>query len=226
MDHPHIPSLAVLNPSAKHLFITPSKKINEGHDVSTFLMSQAYTDIMTFIMQLNRSMFPTKDDDIPLEDGGNSTPPEASQIPYFSVPDTVRRLLFLLLELERLIDEYPPDPGPRRFGNTSFRKWSEAVEDRAEDMLETYLPIHTLNGNAESEVSAHDELKSYLLGSFGSAQRLDYGTGHELSFLAFLGCIWKLGGFESSDADRRKEERNIVLDVIEPYVMVTTISLN
>lgn len=36
----------------------------------------------------------------------------------------------------------------------------------------------------------------YLLGSFGSPQRLDYGTGHELSFAAFLCGIWVLGGFQ------------------------------
>ncbi|KAK5277966.1 Serine/threonine-protein phosphatase 2A activator 1, partial [Cryomyces antarcticus] len=54
------------------------------------------------------------------------------------------------------------------------------------------------------------------MGSFGSAQRLDYGTGHELSFLAFLGCIWKLGGFPRTEAG--VEERGVVLGVIEPYL--------
>ena len=70
-------------------------------------------------------------------------------------------------------------------------------------------------------VRAQDELSAYLLGSFGSAQRLDYGTGHELSFLAFLGGIWRLGGFEKSN-DAGVEERGIVLGILEPYVSFTT----
>ena len=66
--------------------------------------------------------------------------------------------------------------------------------------------------------SAEDELASYLLGGFGSSQRLDFGTGHELSFLAFLGCLWKLGGFTAGDeiSDDGRLERSIVLGVFEP----------
>jgi len=36
------------------------------------------------------------------------------------------------------------------------------------------------------------EITSYLLGAFGSGQRLDYGTGHELSFAAFLCTLFLL----------------------------------
>ena len=44
----------------------------------------------------------------------------------------------------------------------------------------------------------------------------DYGTGHELSFLAFLGGIWKLNGFPKTDPG--VEERAIVVGVIHPCV--------
>lgn len=67
---------------------------------------------------------------------------------------------------------------------------------------------------------AKDEVSSYLLGGFGSVQRLDYGTGHELSFIAFLGCLWKLGYFKDGQQDG-EIEREIVLKVIEPYVAFT-----
>ncbi|EQK97380.1 phosphotyrosyl phosphatase activator [Ophiocordyceps sinensis CO18] len=67
--------------------------------------------------------------------------------------------------------------------------------------------------------AARQEVASYLLGAFGSPQRLDYGTGHELSFLAFVGCLWKLGFFK--DAKQGGDiEREIVLSVIEPYLRV------
>lgn len=66
--------------------------------------------------------------------------------------------------------------------------------------------------------TAKDEVSSYLLGAFGSSQRLDYGTGHELSFIAFLGCLWKLGYFGDGAPDGCIE-REIVRNVIEPYVV-------
>jgi len=73
-------------------------------------------------------------------------------------------------------------------------------------------------GEGEMPPTALDELRHYLVGAFGSAQRLDYGTGHELSFLAFLGCLWKLGGFADGGADDGEVERSIVLGVVEPCV--------
>lgn len=210
-DDPGYTSLAALDPSKEHTFTVPVKKINEGHDVPTFLTSRAYVDIMTFLMQLNRSMFPTSENPVS-QRAAQSMPPDES---LFS--DTVRRLRNLLDELERLIESNPPDPGPRRFGNMSFRKWFEAVKSRVPDLLRTSVPLNSMNARIKSGTTPYAELESYLLGSFGSAQRLDYGTGHELSFLAFLGCIWKLGGFQSQDSVL--EERSIVLGVIEPYVV-------
>ena len=210
-------SLRTLRPSTEQRFIVPVKKINEGPDVSTFLISQAYTDIMTFLMQLNHAMFPTVADPED-ERTGSAQQHMCPDESLFS--DTVQRLRNLLDDLEKLIVEYPPDPGPRRFGNLSFRKWHEAVGTRTPAMLRAYVPLDSLSVRSEGKTTPYDELESYLLGSFGSAERLDYGTGHELSFLAFLGCIWKLGGFQRQDVDMRVEEKNIVLGIIEPYVRV------
>lgn len=43
------------------------------------------------------------------------------------------------------------------------------------------------------------ELSEYLNKGFGNETRIDYGSGHELSFAAWLGGISLLGGFEPSD---------------------------
>ena len=40
----------------------------------------------------------------------------------------VRRVLGLLDELDRWIDEVPPLPTPQRFGNLAFRTWGERLE--------------------------------------------------------------------------------------------------
>lgn len=203
--------LPTLDPSTRHSFARPVKKIHESQDVSTFLTSKAYTDIMTFILQLNLSMFPEK------QANGTTQPwPLNTEEVQFSAP--VRQLQHLLSKLEDLVQEVPPDTGPRRFGNISFRKWHEVLEERASDLLKECLPAELLERcSSEGDgVTAEAELKAYFLGSWGSGQRLDYGTGHELSFLAFLGSIWKLNGFPKSEPG--VEERAIVLGVIEPYV--------
>lgn len=203
--------LTILDASKPHPFAVPIKNINEGHHVSTFLASRAYHDILTFLMQLNAAMFPRD-----MQETLGRVQTWELDSPYISYSATVKRLSQLLDDLDKIIDEVPPDPGPRRFGNASFRKWNEIVASRSPALLQLHLPADVLDRQSATVATARSELESYLLGAFGSAQRLDYGTGHELSFLAFLGCIWKLGGFKRSSSG--DEERGIVLGIIEPYV--------
>lgn len=206
--------LMVLDPSRPHTFLKPVKTINEGQDVPRFLTSQAYSDIGIFLMQLNTAMCPRKSSG-------------SAQVQTWQVDDTqvlsepVCKLQELLEKINSIIEEAPPHTGPRRFGNSSFRKWYEILESRVRDLLELYLPKRVLEFNASpSSVPVLDELTPYLLGGFGSPQRLDYGTGHELSFLAFLGCIWKLGGFSAEASHDGALERSLVLGIIEPYVFL------
>jgi len=209
---PAIRVLSILDPSTAQNFIKPVKKIHESADVSAFLTSKAYTDIMTWVLQLNRSMFPLKLPD-------NTIQPWIINSDAIQYSAPIRQLQRLLLKLEDIIEEVPPDTGPRRFGNISFRRWCEVVESRASDLLKECLPTELLQkGSSDVEgATAETELKAYLMGSWGSGQRLDYGTGHELSFLAFLGGIWKLNGFPK--ADPGVEERAIVIGVVHPCVL-------
>jgi serine/threonine-protein phosphatase 2A activator len=210
------PTLTTLDPARGHEFSTPKKCINDGDDVTFFLASKAYADIMTFIFQLNTSMIPRKIKDE--EQGAERTKEWRLKDPDVPHPPVVQSLAKLLDALTAIIDEAPPDTGPRRFGNISFRRWYDIVRERASGLLEQYLPANVLAYKSTSGVSAKSELEAYFIGSFGSSQRLDYGTGHELSFLAFLGCLWKLGAFPASqDGD---QERGIVLGVIEPYLVL------
>lgn len=208
----NVPRLNVLQGGGVYPFACPVKRINEGHDVSRFLRSKAYHDLMLFLLQLNRAMFPCRISD-------PATKEQTARVwnidaPELILSDTVRHIRALLVELNAIIDDVPPDPGPRRFGNVSFRRWYDTVEAQLPTLLSRYLPERVLSFPTSSDVAPQTELLSYLLGAFGSSQRLDYGTGHELSFLAFLGCIWKLGGF--SDDSAEDEERGIVLGIIEP----------
>lgn len=241
-----LPTLEVLDPSKPHVFVRPTKRINDGPDVAHFLTSKAYRDIGVFVLQLNRALCPRKPQTPTAASLAPPTArPSASSNPGVAAqtfpldqsrqePEAVRRLQELLEKVGAIIEEAPPDPGPRRFGNISFRTWYALLEGRAEGLLREYLPQKVLGADfseptawegdergprdgdgEERPAEALDELRAYFLGGFGSAQRLDYGTGHELSFLAFLGCLWKLGGFAGGDADG-ETERRIVLGVIEP----------
>jgi serine/threonine-protein phosphatase 2A activator len=210
-------SLTILDPSSPHTFIQPAKRIHEGHDVPQFLTSKAYGDIGLFVMQLNLSMCPRK--------LSGSKHVETWQLDSsIALSEPVRKLQELLTSIDAIIEEAPPDTGPRRFGNISFRKWYEFLESRVHDLLQSHLPRNVVEYGGTDGVSALDELTPYLLGAFGSPQRLDYGTGHELSFLAFLGCIWKLDGFTKDARPDGTLERSIVIGVIEPYVALFVIT--
>lgn len=209
-------SLEVLDPSQEHGFRRPTKEINEGHDVPNFLMSRAYKDITTFITQLNRSVVPRLVEGIESRQGQAQVWELGS--PDIIYSDTVKSLRDLLDRLGAMIEEAPLDTGPRRFGNVSFRKWYSIVKMRVPELLKAYIPtnVRAFGPRSSEGVSAIDELEAYFLGSFGSPERLDYGTGHELSFIAFLACLWKLGSFGQKHGGA--EERGIVLGLIEPYV--------
>ncbi|GJN73678.1 serine/threonine-protein phosphatase 2A activator 1 [Purpureocillium lilacinum] len=232
-----LPTLQLIDASSPPSFAKPVKRINEGPDVERFLTSLAYRDIGVFILQLNRALCPRLPSDLavpapPPPPSSTTSPSPATsttaspsrRVTIFplkagsptSVP-SIQALQKLLSEVEGLVEQAPPDPGPRRFGNVSFRTWHALVEDKLDGLLRAGLLGEALDLGAGA---ARDEVGSYLLGAFGSPQRLDYGTGHELSFVAFIGCLWKLGFFkDGSDVDG-SIEREIVLNVFEPYLRV------
>ncbi|KAK0384748.1 hypothetical protein NLU13_7226 [Sarocladium strictum] len=204
------PTLEILDLSAPKAFKKPTKCIHEGPDVSLFLTSLAYRDIGTFVLQLNHAL-------IPRHQPGTSVPRMFPLTPNHK-PSTpsILALNTLLVRTEALITQAPPDPGPRRFGNVSFRKWYGMLEEQITTLLGEGKIGETLEAGGGA---AMEEVGSYFLGGFGSSQRLDFGTGHELSFLAFLGCLWKLGHFQ--DGQQGGEiEREIVLHVFEQYLNV------
>lgn len=49
----------------------------------------------------------------------------------------------------------------------------------------------------ENLQTAAPELSVYLTESFGNPTRIDYGTGHEFSFIMFLCCLFKIGALKN-----------------------------
>jgi serine/threonine-protein phosphatase 2A activator len=199
------PRLALL-PNTPRKFKVPRKEIDDGEKVEFWLKSKAHSDVMTFLLQLNIAMFPT-------------TPaPLSNKLNVDPLPDIILGLQRIIAQCTDYIKDAPPDTAPRRFGNISFRHWYTLVETSTSLLLNENLPssVKSFPTTEDSPATAMDELKKIFLGSFGSSERLDYGTGHELSFFAFLAGIWKLRGFENIGEDA---ERQIVLGVLLPYVV-------
>ncbi|KAJ7248519.1 hypothetical protein C8J57DRAFT_1522481 [Mycena rebaudengoi] len=95
---------------------------------------------------------------------------------------------------------------PQRFGNLAFRTWGKRLEEESDSLLGALLP-------SEYAVVV-PYVKPYLLASFGSFGRMDYGTGHETSFALFLLCL-ALTRFLRPAPD---EERSVVLTVFPRYL--------
>jgi hypothetical protein len=79
-----------------------------------------------------------------------------------------------------------------RFGNKAFRIWLDKV------LASSSEEVSKLSNDSDF-TKAVPEIKVYLEESFGSYERLDYGTGHELNFVVFLFCLFKLGVFVQED---------------------------
>lgn len=76
-----------------------------------------------------------------------------------------------------IIEEYPPKRTSSRFGNPAFRGWLDRVR--------LLVPVE----HERMKLSGSVEISSYLLNSLGDYQRIDYGTGHEAHFVAWLYCL-------------------------------------
>ncbi|CCD25343.1 peptidylprolyl isomerase RRD1 NDAI_0F00240 [Naumovozyma dairenensis CBS 421] len=107
---------------------------------------------------------------------------------YVSEILMVNSIIHLLNELSTIVQDTPPLKGPRRYGNLACRDWHSKIEVELPKLLEKAIPSPDLQPSII-------ELNYYIANSFGSSTRLDYGTGHELSFMAFIAALDMLGLF-------------------------------
>ena len=94
----------------------------------------------------------------------------------------------MLEQISVWVDEVPPIEQPMRFGNKAYRTLMDKVIAATDESLKTL-------SSAPGFERSIPEIKVYWEESFGSYERIDYGTGHELNFVAFLFCLFKLGVF-------------------------------
>lgn len=156
-----------------HRFVEPVKAVKSITDMAIWEKSEAYMEYTGFIATLNEAI--------------KSKPLSVD----CKISENVTKLVNLLEKLNKLIDEYPPIEQPQRFGNTAFRDWLAQVK-----MVSTALLQEVLDQKLHLAIP---EVKVYLEESFGNPTRIDYGTGHEMSFIMFLCCLYKIGFLDMED---------------------------
>ncbi|KAK3088570.1 hypothetical protein FSP39_020725 [Pinctada imbricata] len=105
---------------------------------------------------------------------------------------TVEKLMDMLDQLMKWIEEIPPIDQPQRFGNKAFRDFFQRLKENSEALVKDCID--------EKFHRSCPEVSVYLVESIGNDTRIDYGSGHELAFAAFLCCLFKIGALEEADA--------------------------
>lgn len=158
---------------ANHQFLEPEKAVKTLTDMAIWEKSEAYMEYTGFIATLNEAI--------------KAKPLSVD----CKISDNVKKLLDMLELIDKLIDEFPPIEQPQRFGNFAFKSWLAKLKLNStlylQDVL--HLRVHL----------AIPEIKAYLEESFGNATRIDYGTGHEMAFVMFLCCLYKIGELVAED---------------------------
>ncbi|KAI7879498.1 Phosphotyrosyl phosphatase activator [Lichtheimia hyalospora FSU 10163] len=174
------------NLSSTYTPTIPTKCIHTQVDIDRFIKTKAFSRLLTFVILLNASV---------------TQKPNSYAC---HVSEQTQRVLDMLNTLDSWLAEFPPLDNPQRFGNKAFRQWLNKLESNVDTLLKSTLPsaLHV----------AIPELSIYLIGSFGNGTRIDYGSGHELNFLAWLGGIAMLGGFTEQDYEA------VVLKIFVQYL--------
>lgn len=161
----------------------PVRQILTKEDLDKFLESDTYHSFINFILRLNEAV----------KNKPNNHPSLAT-----STSENILKIVNILDTLESWVQEFPPKTDVKsRFGNPAFQEWFDKVEA---SLQELHAPLVQDRDDVTPETVL--EVGTYLLHSFGNRKRIDYGTGHEANFIAWLYCLDKLGFFvpEQDDA--------------------------
>lgn len=169
-------------------YVFPVSRVKVPNDMVSWKKSGAYSDYLQFVLALNKSVRGRRITDVKC------------------LSSYIEGLIALLGKLEQWVDEIPPIEQPQRFGNKAYRIWYERLTERVETLLKETFPE-----NAHGSIV---EIAPYLTESFGNCTRIDYGTGHEMSFVMFLCCLFKLNLLKESDCE------SSVLIVFVKYIAV------
>ncbi|XP_035227221.1 serine/threonine-protein phosphatase 2A activator-like isoform X1 [Stegodyphus dumicola] len=157
-------------------YFLPIKEVSSLADMKKWEQSEAYHEYMGFILAMNEAVKGKKISDVAV------------------TSEVVNKMCDMLEILDKWIDEIPPIEQPQRFGNKAFRTFYAKLKEESESLLKNVLP--------ENMHPSIIELAVYLTESVGNSTRIDYGTGHEMSFAMLLCCLFKIGALKTEDSDQ------------------------
>lgn len=167
-------------------FEVSTKKITTMAQFASWPKTSAYADVVYFIMAANTKIR------------------GVSRATKRQVKPAAQTIVDFLIEARKWIADIPPITQAQRFGNKAFRTWLAQLQGESGALM------RQLTGQ---EASA-EEVKVYFDESFGNNTRIDYGTGHELNFVAWLAALTKLGVFTEEDY------QVLILDVFNEYLVL------
>ncbi|XP_065203435.1 serine/threonine-protein phosphatase 2A activator-like [Planococcus citri] len=163
----------IMLPNADHEYVQPKKAVHNESMMKEWENSEAYNEYFGFIKAMNIAV-------------------RGKPLSYeCHTSEITLGIISLLKSLDQMVTETPPIDQPQRFGNKAFKIWYEKLQKEAGTLLKENLP--------EEFHKSLPEIADYLTESFGNSTRIDYGTGHEMSFCMFLCCLFKIGAFKEED---------------------------
>lgn len=159
--------------SPPYHFHIPTKIIQSEEDIRRFRDSSTIKNYLGFIVSLSESIRGHKISD----------PCHVSPV--------ITKIISILQTLIQFVDQIPPLQQSARYGNLAYRDWHNRMTENSDSFMLQLLPTHLS--------SATIELTPYFTDSFGNSTRIDYGTGHETNFTAWLYCLARLGIINEED---------------------------
>jgi serine/threonine-protein phosphatase 2A activator len=201
----------------------PHRCIFNDVDMKAFMESSTKKELLSFVEAMGKSCTT-----------GNARFDPAS--PLDDLTPSMASLHGSLSQMIGWIDDFPPtNPEAARFGNPAFRLWHGRLMERSNSIITSILQARDENLTVEQaaergRLAAAGELETkedasirqvscYLHDSFGHATRLDYGTGHESSFLVFLLVLSKVKCLGESPT--LPSLRATALSIFSQYLQVT-----
>lgn len=158
-------------------FEGPRRVLYVKEDLVKWQMSQAYHELFSFVQDLADSV-----KGIPISHQVEITP-------------AIQIILGIFVTMEKYLVTYPPYGSTNRYGNIAFKDWFNQVIIDTDGWMKEILSTR----EKQMETWEFIELASYFKESLGNNTRIDYGTGHETAFVAWMYCLYKLGVVSSND---------------------------
>jgi hypothetical protein len=203
----------------------PHRCIFNDVDMKSFMESSTKKELLHFVEAMGKSCASGEARFDPSKPLAGLTPSMAS-------------LHGSLQQMITWVDDFPAtNPEAARFGNPAFRQWHSRLLERSNAIITAILQARDGSYTVEeasqrgweaaagqleaTEDTSIQQVSCYLHDSFGHAIRLDYGTGHESSFLVFLFVLSKVKCLGGSGTPSLPTIRSLTLSIFHAYLQVT-----